>query len=426
MGTISQNLSWFGGSGDWADATDWQDPPGTPANLTPAPGDTMTIAAGDVAISAADAASFGTLDDETLYLGAAQFSGMPTLDTSDETLGSGFIIGQTGDTLDAAWTARGATDFQGALNITGIDSGLTLGAVADAQANPCVFTIDFSGYVTVGGEGSLDFTSGAMNVVGDLVVKGQATFEAGASLSAPTGPSASLDAPGVLQRTEDASLAINGSETGVITFAGSDATLRIGNLAAFEGSVEGFAASDTIALTGLLANGYSYDPTTQILTLKDNGTAVGAVEIDGSYATNAFSVTTDGAATDITLAGPVIVKDVLPVAIFATAGQPISLATILTEAFGSTANFGTVYVSYNGAAILANNSWGYWSAAPSQQTVTKWTVPGNATKLTPESTLGAAVTDSADTYLDVGNVVSPSADIKIPVVSQNGAVTEYL
>ncbi len=143
-------------------------------------------------------------------------------------------------------------------------------------------------------------------------------------------------------------------------------------------------------------------------------------------AANAFSVTTDGSSTAIALAGPVLVKDVLPVAIFANVGQQVNLATILTDAFGSTANFGTVYVSYDGAAILANNSWGYWTADASQDALATWTVPGNSAKLTPESTLGAAVTDFADTYLNVGNVIDPSADIKIPVVMQNGVVTEYL
>ncbi len=199
MGTISQNFCiWFGGTGDWADGADWQDPPGTTANLTPATGDTLTIAAGDVAISAADATNFGTIDGQTIYLGSAQISGMPTLDTTDETLGSGILIDETGDTLDAAWTARGATDFLGTVNITGINGELVLSAVPDAASNAGVFMIDYSGLMKVGGEGALDFMSGAMNVLGDLVIQGEATFEAGTSLSAPTGPSASLDAPGVL------------------------------------------------------------------------------------------------------------------------------------------------------------------------------------------------------------------------------------
>jgi hypothetical protein len=416
MGTISQQLTWSGVTGDWSDASQWQDPPGTAADMTPASGDTVDIAAGDVVIAPADAKAFGSINDETIYLGSPLRAGRPTWDTSDETLGAGVFIELTGNTLNANWIARGGTYLQGTVDITGINSQLNLSAVADAASVPSAFTIASGAAIHVGGEGFLNFTAGELAVDGSLIVRGAATLAKGTSLVAG----------GTVQLTQDSALTINGSAVGAIAFAGGDATLQLGDASAFSANILGFATSDAIVLSGIVADKATYNTTSHQLALTDAGVKVATIDIAGNFASNGFAVSSDGSSTTVTAAGPNIVKDVLPVAIFGTIGEKISLATILTDAFGSTAHFGTVYVSYNDATLLANSRWGYWTANASDDALATWTVPGAAAPLTEENSLGVPVTDFADTILTLGNVISPSADIKVPVVSQNGVVTEYL
>jgi Ca2+-binding RTX toxin-like protein len=64
-------------------------------------------------------------------------------------------------------------------------------------------------------------------------------------------------------------------------------------------------------------------------------------------------------------------------AVFATPGSSVSLATLVSQTFGTTFNsaYAGVYLSYYGADYLAANNFGYWSgAAP---TVSRWLVNGN-------------------------------------------------
>jgi hypothetical protein len=425
--TNSQSLYWNGGVGDWADPANWSDPSGAQADTTPAANDTMYIAAGSVTIAPTDPTAYQTLQNETIYFGAPQGSAAATFDTSGETIGSGTVISLTGDYLNGAWTARGATDVAGAINVTGIDSQLTLSAVADSNGNAGVFTDD--GAMTIGGEGFFDFASGTFQVNNNLLVRGQAIFEKGSNLVIGDSPITDVTANPVVQLAQDSSLVIDGSESGFgeLNFAGADATLTLGDPNAFTGVITNFSGSDTLELSGIVANGANYNSNTDLLTLTNNGTPVYSVNVLlGKYTPTSFSVTNDGSSTTVTPDTARIVQDILPVPVFASVGQKVSLATILADAFGSTTNFGAVYVSYNGATVLRNSNWGYWTG--SSGTLTTWTGPSITTPPTPETStnLGASVTDFADTYLNIGNVIGPSAAITVPVVSNNGVVTEYL
>jgi hypothetical protein len=413
---MPQTLVWYGGTGDWADGADWL-VAGVPSDATPAEGDTVSIGAGAVTISPADSATFGTIDGETIYLGSANFAAPAMLATYDQTIGAGVVMGEAGDDLQAIWLAAGETNLLGALEVRGSGGNLVLSAATDGGAAG-VFVIEAGGVLRVGAEDGVSFTAGTLDVEGSFIVHGQASLASGTSLAV---------ASGTLQLTQDSNLAIDGSESGTITFAATDAVLQIATLAQFAGSFSNFIAGDTIALAGIVADSGTFDTRTDVLKLYDGTSAVGQLTFDNIFGAGDFAVTNDGSTTQISLAAPAIVKDVLPVTIFGTVGETISLASILTDAFGANAaNFGTVYVSENDAATLAGNEWGYWTAQANLDQVAFWTVPQSGATLTEESALGAPVTDFSSAILTLGNAISPNADIKVPVAFQNGTASAYV
>src|ERR1051326_2749585 len=98
---------WNGAAADWESAN-WQDAGGGPLVGIPEDGDTIYIASGTVTGTTADAEFVAT--DQTIFLGSAGESGIPTLDTSEQIFIGG-AIQETGDYLNALWIARGPTFF---------------------------------------------------------------------------------------------------------------------------------------------------------------------------------------------------------------------------------------------------------------------------------------------------------------------------
>jgi hypothetical protein len=423
MGSVLK-LTWFGGTGDWSDAADWSP---ALANETPGYGFTVYIRGGDVVLSPSDAAgSYGTLSGQTIYLGSNVIANPATFDTSDVAVDFATTVNVGGNYPYANWIARGATSFDGVLNLEGAGQ-LGLQAVADQASNPGVFTLGTGGAygaLNIGSEAQFTFTAGVFVVGGgaSFSIDGSATFALGALLEGAI--------PGGVQLMQSGTLDIGGAATGYVSFAGAGATLRLENPWLFQGTITGFDSGDSIELSNIVANQASYNTGTGALTLRYNGTTVETLNISGAngLGSNSFQVTNDGSTTTVTLSGPTTSADILPVAVFAKPGAQVSLASILTAAFGSTSGFNQgVYVSYDGAARLANDHWEYWTGTSG--TLTSWSVPGNnTTPLTPSTTLGALVTsaDFADTYLNVGNVIKTSADIKVPVAWNNGVVTHYI
>jgi hypothetical protein len=106
--------------------------------------------------------------------------------------------------------------------------------------------------------------------------------------------------------TLEISSALNVSLLSSITFSGPgtlvlDPGLNVGLL---NGPINGFGASDVIDYSAV-ANGFTYTPGTGggTLTLTENGTAVGSLQLSGSYSQSDFAIRSDGhGGTDIVFA----------------------------------------------------------------------------------------------------------------------------
>src|SRR5207302_5614393 len=263
---------WNGSAADWA-TTNWQDAGGSPLVGFPEDGDTIYIGSGTVTVTPSDAEFVAT--DQTIYLGSAGQPGMPTLDTTHEIFLGG-TIQETGDYLNAVWTARGNTFFQGTLNLTGGNSSLVISAIADSETPPeaGVFDIAVGGVVNVGEEGALDFTDGTLQVDGLLNIHGGVRLESGTVFSGT----------GTANLGNNSSLVIRGTvDGGSVNFIGKGATLQIDDPADFNGNITGFNTSDTIDLTGIVADGWSYNftkgATVGTLTLFDGMIPVDTINI---------------------------------------------------------------------------------------------------------------------------------------------------
>jgi len=88
--------------------------------------------------------------------------------------------------------------------------------------------------------------------------------------------------------------------TAAETIAVSGGDLRIGSLANMLGTIENFAAGETIVLAGVTADAGTWSG--GVLTLTDAGTQAGTLAMAGSYASDGFTVTNAGGTAEVTLA----------------------------------------------------------------------------------------------------------------------------
>ena len=96
---------------------------------------------------------------------------------------------------------------------------------------------------------------------------------------------------GQLQIAAGSTLALNGASIGVpsIAFAGSNGTLDLAHGIADHATITGFAAGDSILMAGVDA--MSFNASTDVLSLSSGGHVVDTVQLAGTYATTAFSLT---------------------------------------------------------------------------------------------------------------------------------------
>ena len=123
---------------------------------------------------------------------------------------------------------------------------------------------------------------------------------------------------GALTIDAAATLELGGAASGAIGFAaGGNSTLKLDAFTGVTGAISGFAAGDTIDLTGVTATSDQY--ASGILTLFNGGTTLGALKIAGTYAKDIFALSGDGAGgADLTLAADV-----------ATLAAPATLSAVI-------------------------------------------------------------------------------------------------
>jgi VCBS repeat-containing protein len=221
----------------------------------------------------------------SLYLAGGD-AGAPTnfLDTATSGLDVAGVVTINGGTL----SAHGLTIENGVTDGNGGNSGIIKGSgVISADGN----SIDNGGLI-LAQDGKLEINA-AITGTGTLEIAGaNGTLQIDATHAAPA--NANLQAVSIGDQSilfsndgADEKLVIGGGEV--------DSTTDLA-------TISGFAAGDSIDLTGIIANGYSFDGTN--LILKENGTVVGSLALSGLSAGTQFNVSSDnGTGTLITEAG---------------------------------------------------------------------------------------------------------------------------
>lgn len=190
------------------------------------------------------------------------------------------------------------------------------------QANPDFLTISIAPYSQLNQEGTIGVTiysrlqvsgtdqgpamlnnDGAINVSGGSVIISAGVIGSGtiAFFSEPTRASDSVELGGGVSATQHISFDSP-------NYFASTESLRIGNLSAFHGIIDGFKDQlDSITLANTQATGAYFaqvTPDSGALLLINGQEVVGALTVTGTHASNAYSVSTspDGSATVAPLA----------------------------------------------------------------------------------------------------------------------------
>ena len=188
----------------------------------------------------------------------------------------GWIISGTGTevTLNEALSYSGTFLEQSGTTLTLADELTLTGSATFANA-----TVDGSGTLTTNGPTS---------------VTGTVTFGSGVTLTG-TGL-VSIGSSGTLNVLGK----VDSSTT--IEFTGTNGLLDIGTTSGFSGTIKDFASGDTLAVSTTIttATPGTFSSGITPLVLKDDGTTVATLNLDGNYQGDAFKVTQNAGSYDVT------------------------------------------------------------------------------------------------------------------------------
>ena len=176
--------------------------------------------------------------------------------------------------------------------LTGADSysgifTLQSGATLTLDANLTLTGTAYFTNATVNG-------SDALTTDGPTSVTGAVTFASGVTLAGTglvsIGSSSTLNALGTV------------ASGTAIAFVGTDGLLDIGTASHFSGTIEDFASGDTLAVSTTIttATPGTFASGKTPLILKDGGTTVATLSLEGNYQGDAFTVTPNAGSYDIT------------------------------------------------------------------------------------------------------------------------------
>ncbi len=425
--------TWIGGSRDWFNASTWSDGNNQPG--TPLAGDTLLLGAGTVSVTAADVASHGRLDGETVVFGGTD-AAPAVLSADDAMFGQNVRLAVTGSDATGTLLAAGQTWYNGQIAVTGPDTALTLAVAADASGAGTL-TLTSQSDVVVGPEGGLLVTGGELDNDGVIVVEGSMTMAAGTTLG---GISSGSEPENAEIRLEDGgTLSVAGAVSGSATVQFGDASglLALSDPSSFQGSITWMGAGDRIDFVNTAVQVLSANPTRLTLMLNNSVTetlSIGTVD-DG---VGTFSVASDGHGGSLLTYAPLVTQTIapLPVAAVASAGGTVSLANLLQSSFGSIPAGYTEYsLSSFDAAALRHADFNYWvnASGPVPTQVASWTIAGRAVladgwvnyypMLSKANTVTSAQASTAQ--LVAGNQIMPANQMTVPVARDAaGKVTE--
>jgi hypothetical protein len=425
--TTSQvNRIWGGGDGDWFNAANW-------TNGVPVGGDTINITSGAATLSASDASEFGTMDFETLMLGAAGSSTPVSLVETGAYFGPAFSLVVAGTPQytptfvapQATLVANGFTRFQGNLAVESQGGTLTVNIESDGSAaafvlagQPGAADADVHAETFAGQESSLVFT-GAGAVINDGLVLSDGAVCTNGGVAVQGSGTIEMESGGVV------SIAGSVAATQTVAFADETGTLTLGNLSTFQGFVSLFhAAGDEIDVTGIQATSLAYSSGVLSL-LNSDAQSLGTIAISdpGDGGASDFTLGTNGGVGSLityTPQGPQTLKESLPVAAVGQTNSTIPLSTLLTEAFGAQPSM-TGYSEYILDARKATYpTESYWQQGSVAATNSAWML--NGTLITGAVTVQAK--DISNYSLAVGNSIIDTAWFTVPVAENAGTVAE--
>ena len=418
--TISAQRLWQGGTGgDWYNASNWSTSSAAFANSYPVAGDVVEIANGTAVITAADSLAYGILDNERIEL-----TGNATgLVVTDGTLGGNLTVVLSAQDASATVDAAGTTTLSGAIGATGLNSKLSL-TVTDAADAAGHLTVTSIGQINDSNESVLALSgwitnNGAINAVGPTTVTAGSTIDGtgfikvGASAGGP-GSGTTLTVDGNIGSSERVDLS-----------AGND-RLNIGQGAGMAGQIQNFNATDTIDLQGIVANAATYNASSGVLSVTENGTVVASLNMAGAYVAQDFSVVSDQAGGSlITNTAPAAVSQTLialPIPVEVAPGGTVSLVNLLDEAFGPGFLASDPKIAIYGLGPQDMTVFSYWN--PQDPSITSWVVNGNT--VTPDQLQPLTASEVANTYLVEGDQIITALTIAVATsFDSNGNVTGY-
>ncbi len=405
--------SWTGNTGDWYTSDNWTTAGTGAVNSYPLFGDSATISAGTAVITSADVTSFGTLNNGRIVLNGNGAG----LQIAGDTLGVDLGITAGGSHISNSLVFDGLTRSSATIRATGNGSVLNF-IVGNDGTTVGQFVNTGLGTIVAGSEAALNFNGGRVTNDGQIIVKGVMTV----------GANTTIDGIGVIALNSNSSaLTVAGTVAAGQQVAFNDFNnLTVAAGAQFAGTLENFEQGDTVDLAGIVANSASYDTASNLLTLRENGSVVATLSVQGVYGLNDFQVQPDGqGGTDVTTFNPVggTVYATLPMPALAPSGGTVSLASLLIASFGS--NFVAALPDFQLESESPSDlqDFSYWD--PNEPKLSYWTV--NGTIVAPDNVQPVSAADLDNIDFVAGNEIVASTEVQFPVAFDDvGNATSFL
>ncbi|MBN8872800.1 MAG: Hint domain-containing protein [Rhodospirillales bacterium] len=408
--TSAATRVWAGGSGNWYDAANWTSTPTDAAPGYPVAGDAVTVTAGTVAITQADAAAHGWLEAEHITL--AGTGGAPVLSLDGVEIGPDTTILTSGD------QARGVLDILGQTTLDGL-------IMATARLGGTTINLVNGATLATSGDGSILSTNEAsLRLTGDGLIANDGIVVAEGGVY--VGPNVTLGgtATGEIRLQQGGHLTIDGSfaSSQYVEFGDNTGRVTLNNLAGFDGWFVNMRQGDRIDITGQTVTSVSYDTGSDVLTLYDGVTQVGSLYVYTDDNETGFHVRADGHGGSLITYTPRVqlLQPSLPVPVVAAPNQTVSLQSVLIQAFGTIpADYQAFGLSALNAQTMSDWVWSYWD--PAHGSVTNWTVDGTLIPTLPNDPFlppdppAATSSDLAAIALQAGNNIGPDTYLTLTV-----------
>jgi hypothetical protein len=359
-------FTWNGGAGNWFDPTQWT-AVGASTNV-PATGASVIINSGTISLNGTDeitnVPTFGDeltpLLNETITLGSTNPSAPAAIVATSALFGRYVTITSAGTNADALLTAIGPTGYTGALIASASGGIFTINATqADGTQPADLVLLNGASVVVSGGDnlvldGLLTAEAGYTIAAGSTLTNngtirafaGGGTLSAGSTITGTgtfaLGPDTTLYAETAIPATQ--TIAINGA-----------GRLDIGTLSAFAGRITNLGLGGTIDLLNTVANYASFNAGTGLLTIENNGTAIGTLNVQGpasgllttaSDTAGGTAITVPGSASrvsyEITTGARALGANIVQATMTSVTGAPITgtgiKIGIISDSFNATVN----------------------------------------------------------------------------------------